>query len=255
MTTWTIGWWTDAEQQRAAAAVAAALGEWTVLWEGQSRLPSVTSIPWTGVSQAADWKPITGRGDRDGVWMTHPDAAGRELGIALCGSAGEDAPGLGRHGGPLAFQAGSQAAHALAAALCTHFDWNAADESREALPSGLERGGLAFALCVGNATLQLAFSAGVCRAVAGRKAQPSATSLVALQEVIGQRPISLSVALQPVRLEIGSLCSLAVGDVIALDHKLDDPVTLGAADGCFVAQAHLAKVGVRKAVRLERAIP
>jgi hypothetical protein len=50
------------------------------------------------------------------------------------------------------------------------------------------------------------------------------TPLVTLPEVVAQRPVRVSVHLAAVELNLGELQSLAVGDVIRLPHRLDDPL-------------------------------
>ncbi|WZB69048.1 FliM/FliN family flagellar motor switch protein [Achromobacter xylosoxidans] len=76
-----------------------------------------------------------------------------------------------------------------------------------------------------------------------------------MQQAIGQRAVRLNVTLRPVRLEIGGLCSLSIGDVVALDHGLEEPAMLRAQDATAVAEVHLAKIGPHKAIRLDRAAP
>ncbi len=255
MTTWTIGWWTQAERQRAADAVRHALREWAGHWGADEATLTVDD----GAVQEADrgaaaWLRLTGSSDRDGVWLTHPDAAARGLGAALCDDA-RDPDTVTRHGGPVSQAVARQAARALAIALCTHFDWTASDaDAACALPDGLARGGLTLSLSVAGAAVTLVLSAGVARAVA-RRLPDAAAPLTPLPQVIGQRSVTLAVALRSARLDIGSLCSLTVGDVIALDHKLDEPVALLAGDGSPVADAHLAKIGPNKAIRFGRAAP
>lgn len=255
MATWTIAWWTETEQQQAAVAVGAALKEWAVQWTGESLLPTVECAPWPGAGEHADWQCLTGSGDRDGVWMSHPERVARGFAAALCDDEDDEGLPAVRHGGPLSQAVGKQAAHALAASLCANFDWTVSDDSPCALPAGTERGGLSLSIRVGHAHASIVLSAGVARAVTGRRLEVASTPLAALLDVVGRRPITLNVALRPVRLEIGSLCTLAIGDVVALDHKLDDPVTLHAEDASPVAEANLSKIGSQKAIRLERAAP
>jgi len=255
MTTWTIGWWTQAERDRAAKAVCQALRDWAEQWGADEVALHLDGVDAThGDFGVASWLRVTGSGDRDGVWLTHPDAIARELGAALCDDA-RDLDKVARHVGPVSQAVARRAACALAAALCTHFDWSKADaDAACVLPDGLARGGLTLSLSVAGALLTVVFSAGMARAVTGRMPD-AAASLIPLPHVIGRRSVTLAVTLRSIRLDIGSLCSLTVGDVIALDHKLDEPVALLAGDGSQVADAHLAKIGPSKAIRLGRAAP
>ena len=254
MAVWTIAWWTEAEKVQAATTVWDALRDWAVQWGGQGLQVEVAPLPPGGLATSASWLCVTGSGDRDGVWLTHPDTSARPLAAVLCDDEGDGVVAT-RHGGSMSLAVAREAARALGAALCAHFDWSAADDAPCELPSGSERGGLNLSVGVGDAHLRMVLSAGVARAVAGRVSSPSVTPLAALQDAIGRRAISLNVDLRPVRLEIGSLCSLAIGDVVALDHKLDEPVMLYAEDASPVAEAHLSRTGSQKAIRLERAAP
>lgn len=255
MMVWTIAWWTEAEQARAAAAVRGALGDWALQWGGETLAIRVDASPWTDSDAAAAWQCVTGSGDRDGAWITHPDTAARSLTAVLCDDEG-DGLAAARHGSSLSLAVAREAARALAATLCKHFDWTASVDTPCVLPEGAERGGLNLSVHIGAAaSLRMVLSAGVARAVAGRAPGASPAPLAALQDVVGRRRITLSVDLRPVRLEIGSLCSLTIGDVVALDHKLDEPVTLYAEDASPVAEAHLSRTGSLKAIRLDHAAP
>lgn len=256
MTAWTMAWWTQAERDRAADNVRQALRDWAEQWGADASTVAVTgSVVSQTEAAVTGWLRLTGSGDRDGVWLTHPDAAARGLGIALCNDT-RDPDAAGRHGGPISQAVARQAARALTVSLCSHFDWTAAhDDTACVLPAGLLRGGMALSVAVTGAALMLVCSAGIARDIAARLPSALEAPLVSLPQVIGRRPVSLSVALRSVRLDIGSLCSLAVGDVIALDHKLDEPVVLLAGDASPVADASLAKIGPQKAIRFERAVP
>ncbi|MDR6602105.1 flagellar motor switch/type III secretory pathway protein FliN [Achromobacter deleyi] len=253
MTVWTIAWWTEVEQARAAGAVREALRDWAVQWGGDTLAIRVEASPLPDSGVAGAWQCVTGGGDRDGVWVTHPDTAASVLAAALCDDEG-DGSAVTRHGSTLSLAVAREAARALDEALCQHFDWSASVDAPCVLPDGAERGGLGLSVHVGFATpLRIVLSAGVARAVAGRAPAAPQASLAGLQDVVGRRRITLNVDLRPVRLEIGSLCSLTIGDVVALDHKLDEPVTLYAEDASPVAEAHLSKIGSQKAIRLNRA--
>ncbi|CUJ95570.1 FliM/FliN family flagellar motor C-terminal domain-containing protein [Achromobacter xylosoxidans] len=256
MATWTIAWWTQAERDRAASNVRLALCDWARQWGAEESVVGVgDGAVSPGEAAVTGWLRLTGSGDQDGVWLTHPDAAARVLSGALYDD-GRDPDTLTRHGGPVSQAVARQAARALAASLRAHFDWAAADDDlASALPEGLLRGGMALSVAVAGATLMLVCGAGVARGIAGRRPGALEAPLVPLPQVIGRRPVTLTVALRPVRLDIGSLCSLAAGDVIALDHKLDEPVALLAGDASPVADANLARIGPQKAIRFERAAP
>ncbi|WZB76128.1 hypothetical protein WJ972_09755 [Achromobacter insuavis] len=96
--------------------------------------------PEIGEPFAEAWLCVTGVGDRDGVWLTHPDAVARPLGAGLCDDA-RNPETLNRHGGPMSQAVARQAAKALATALSSRFEWRAmADTTACVLPDGAARG-------------------------------------------------------------------------------------------------------------------
>lgn len=253
MTVWTIAWWTETEKAQASESVREALQDWTEQWSGDAQLLRVEPAAWPDLDTGVGWQCVTGSGDGDGVWLTHPDVSAHALAMALC----DEREGMSEthHRGAISIAVARKAARAFATSLCGHFDWTVTDDAPCALPLGLQRGGLCLSLRVGQAGLRLVLGAGVARVAARRVLGTPDVPLAALQDVVSRRSVTLSAALRPVRLEIGNLCSLAIGDVVALDHKLDEPVTVYAEDGSPVAEAHLSRIGVQKAIRLHRAAP
>jgi len=61
---------------------------------------------------------------------------------------------------------------------------------------------------------------------AARPAPASKTRLIPLKEAMASQPLRFSVELDPTELSLGDLQSLRVGDVLALTHRLDSPLTL-----------------------------
>ncbi|MFG0227316.1 FliM/FliN family flagellar motor C-terminal domain-containing protein [Achromobacter sp. 413638] len=253
MTAWSIGWWTGQESGRVADTLRESLRDWCEQWgaefaalrvepEAFDRPPSTDPV-WLALSDGAD---------QGGVWMAHSDVATRALGAALCGDAEGDV--VARSGGAMLAGAGRRAALALAEALRQAQAWHAIDSAPGALPEGVARGGLMMSVRLGQARLPLALSAGAAQRLAGR-VRGKGAPLAPLQQAIGQRAVRLNVTLRPVRLEIGGLCSLSIGDVVALDHGLEEPAMLRAQDATAVAEVHLAKIGPHKAIRLDRAAP
>jgi flagellar motor switch/type III secretory pathway protein FliN len=83
------------------------------------------------------------------------------------------------------------------------------------------------------------------------------SALVSVTEALRTRPVALSVNLSSVQIDIGTLQSLRVGDVIALPQSLDEPLALqwvaaAADDPCTAAicQAHLGRRAGHLAVEL-----
>ncbi|TQJ96174.1 type III flagellar switch regulator (C-ring) FliN [Achromobacter sp. SLBN-14] len=253
MTVWTIAWWTHAEMERTADSVRKALLGWCGQWGVAADALRVEPASLPDTANSASWQCVTGDGDEDGVWVSHPETAARALAVAVCDDDRNASP-MTRAAGPMSLSVARQAGRAVVETLCAHFAWIARDDAQaSSLPPRLESGSLSVSVRIGDAALWIVLSAGVARSIAGRVPFSPSSPLVPIQDVLGARAIALAVALRPVRLEIGSLCSLAVGDVIALDHKLDEPTTLYAEDASPVAQAHLSRIGPQKAIRLDRA--
>jgi flagellar motor switch/type III secretory pathway protein FliN len=89
---------------------------------------------------------------------------------------------------------------------------------------------------------------------------PQRAGLAALAEVVAPRPVRVSVHLAPVELDLGTLQSLAVGDVIRLPHRLDDPLHVGVDLGdepsrTPLCRAHLAQRDGRLAAELVTSTP
>lgn len=77
------------------------------------------------------------------------------------------------------------------------------------------------------------------------------TELVSIRTVIGQKPHRLEAQLTPIVLTVGALCSLSVGDVVTLEHKLDSPLLVSSHGKHAVAQGWLGKSDKNKALQLD----
>ena len=105
-----------------------------------------------------------------------------------------------------------------------------------------------------NEALAAAWCAPATKASDARPA-PHRAVLAELAEVVAPRPVRVSVHLALVELDLGTLQSLAVGDVIRLPHRLDDPLHVGVDLGdepsrTPLCRAHLAQRDGRLAAEL-----
>jgi hypothetical protein len=78
-----------------------------------------------------------------------------------------------------------------------------------------------------------------------------------IDHVLADRSVRLAVLMDPVTLDLGTLQSLQIGDVLTLPHRLDQPLEVAAApDACqaasSVCQAHLGQRDGRLAIALSR---
>ncbi|MBT9457027.1 MAG: FliM/FliN family flagellar motor switch protein [Burkholderiaceae bacterium] len=83
--------------------------------------------------------------------------------------------------------------------------------------------------------------------------------LVSVDRALAERTLQLRILLSPVRLSLGAITELQVGDVIRLDHPLDTPALAALAAGpgkpmAPLASAHLGQLGKQVAVRLDALI-
>ncbi len=96
-----------------------------------------------------------------------------------------------------------------------------------------------------DAALADAWCSGGLSAGAARSTPPRAPA-VAVAAVVADRPVRVSVHLSAVELNLGALQSLAVGDVIRLPHRLDEPLQVNvdlddAPSRTALCRAHLAQ--------------
>jgi flagellar motor switch protein FliM/N len=88
---------------------------------------------------------------------------------------------------------------------------------------------------------------------AARGAAVSPTPLTPVHEALGARPVRLRVELAHAEMDLGSLASLALGDIVPLAHPLDRPLLVHeVAGGTRVCDAHLGRVEGRRAIELGR---
>lgn len=77
-----------------------------------------------------------------------------------------------------------------------------------------------------------------------------AGGLAPLATVMSGRSVQLRLELHPVDIDLGMLCSLAIGDVLALPHHVDAPATVVDEEGEAAFDAFLVSREQRKAVQI-----
>jgi hypothetical protein len=82
--------------------------------------------------------------------------------------------------------------------------------------------------------------------------ETGAPGLVALEVAMSGQIVTLKVELGACELDIGTLQSLRIGDVLPLAHALDAPARVFAAGNQHVCDAYLGKQGSRRAAELTR---
>jgi hypothetical protein len=111
------------------------------------------------------------------------------------------------------------------------------------------RGGMCLILMIGQVRLDLLLACDIAARLAPRQTHTPTAPLTPVAACIATRRLRLSVHLDPFQLDLGNLCGLSPGDVLALPHALTDPVEIHDARGKCVAQAHLVREHTRKAVQ------
>jgi flagellar motor switch/type III secretory pathway protein FliN len=72
------------------------------------------------------------------------------------------------------------------------------------------------------------------------------------RNAIGPESVGVQAMLGSAELTLGELAELAIGDVILLDHELNQPVRLESANAQYIASAHLGRSGSNLAVTITR---
>lgn len=74
--------------------------------------------------------------------------------------------------------------------------------------------------------------------------------VASLQYLVRKQYVSLNASLQGCELDFGSLEQLRVGDVVKLEHKLDQALMLNTLSGDFICHAYLGRIVQNKAIEL-----
>ena len=237
--------WSADELERFADAVAAALSADALRWGADDALRTlVDADPTRGAARAvhaeevepsarpADWTEVSGQG----AWWHLGESPTRRISRALFGSAGGGASALDGRGVADELAADLWAGQLQAVATLVATDHGLADADARARTWRRWSGAVFVTLPWCGATLHLLFDA---RQVArvllapgarGKRVSPAAGAhpVPALRALADHRA-RLTVRLDPFDIDLGSLVSLNVGDVLHLRHALDKPAHVCAA--------------------------
>lgn len=245
--------------RRERAALAAAAEErvraWAAQWLPRGAAPRAQCVP--APERASRLVGFTGWGRLEasqGAWLALPglEPAREGLALAICGAPDDDARSA------LALEAAGQALQALAAAILGAPAALDARRGREAEPDpdawSLGSPAMALRLELGAAesftTIEAVTHPGWALRVLEQAPRPAPARLAERRQALGGQRIELRVLAGSVELDVRSLRELAVGNVIALDTRIDEPMAVVVAGGAQRAAcvARLGSLEGRKAV-------
>jgi len=255
-----LRWWPAAALAAAADRLRQAVEPWAIGWGLE--LGAVAASNAAGDHPGADAQPLAAGAVR--LWHDG-GPAGEAVACAMFGAAHAATSGYGGLAAEVSGQAWRELQCAIEAAA-----GDAAPAASIGPATSAWSGAVRIDFLLHGSTGPLRFcawlspacAAGWCAvprpaeaASAVAAAGAARTPLVAVQAVLASRAVRLSVQLTPVELDLGSLQSLSVGDVIALPHRLDEPlqVTVDLGDAPSKTpwcRAHLAQRGGRLVAEL-----
>ncbi len=200
---------------------------------------------------AGPWTACSGKGE-GAAWLYVPGELAATLERLLFAPDGSYAP-QGEGQSSLAPAAARRACDALQDVL-VQAAIPAALRVPGEVPAALWRRGSGAALVtlsIGKHSCQLLMNGPALRALQGKPAAQAALPALAAvdyRQAVGSTPVVLQLTIGAAQVSLGSLMSLAVGDVVRLDAELDAPVGMATLDGKPVFDAHLGKVGDQVAV-------
>ena len=246
---------------RMAAQALAALGAWGAAW---AALPD-HAVACADVADSA-YVPAA---RPDDAWTARDLGAGARLYVlaprdaqrwmeSLVFGAEHDTAAVSALAGDVATQALDALVACLAEALTGQANLSATPHaSAQPLPTHLLRRGAGSLLCtvqLGAGTLRVLVPAVALDLPAGgaASATSAAAPLATLRDALAAQPVALHVELARAELTLGYLRTLAVGDVLALPMRLDEPLQVHGPGGPLPCAAHLGTADGRRAIELTR---
>lgn len=116
-------------------------------------------------------------------------------------------------------------------------------------------GALAICLSIAGNDLRLLLNTDLVKELvdySGSKGPKQSASLQNLAQAIGHYKVGLRVELKPVDIDLGTLASLQIGDILSLAHDLKDPVQLKDSYAQVVGEGYLGRIGDAKAIQLKK---
>ena len=258
-------WWTGSQLAALAAHFRKVWAAWAHDWAGDSVPPAEASAiaahEWSG-RECARWALFGSRGQisawidlrADPVSVVHQALFGEEVSPARHDSGAE---GIAQG---LATRAWNALAHALRSALEVDAQARREDPhstsfrpwSGAAVVSLSFGGRLPIAILLDAACLRRMPVLDESLAAAGGRFDTFRPPLVPLVHAFAGRLLPLQVELASCELDLGSLESLAIGDVVPLPHHLDAPLLVSAEPGVPVCAGFLGRKSGFKAIELAR---
>jgi hypothetical protein len=238
----------------AQAALTPLVAAWARQWGLPADACSVSVLrAWDGVpaKSAGAWSACSGKGE-GAAWLFVPAELCPALERSLFAPDGTYAP-QGEGQASVAPAAARRACEALQDVLVQAVLPAALRAPGEA-PAALWHRGSGAALVsvsVGKQACQVLLNGPALRALQGKAAPLSplpALTTVDYRQAVGSTPVVLQLTIGAAQVSLGSLMSLAVGDVVRLDAGADAPVSMSTLGGTPVFDAYLGKVGDQVAV-------
>lgn len=258
-----LQWWTDAELDAVRVPVEDACSAWVRDWIGSTPIVEATVAraherPQTNRSA---WVPLGNRGER-AAWMQACTGAVEDVLHTLFPTEPGHSALQSMQG--IAYAVAAKAHSALAEILQSRIGLGAsADEAQpdaalfkpwsgSVLISVTIPGRSAIAVLLNCATVRSFLAPG-----AGRKepSQPKPRAALApLAQALADRTLLLRIGLSSCELDIGTLESLRVGDIVPLPHSLDAPLQVSTVQGVQVCAGFLGSRHGVKAIELAREV-
>lgn len=258
-----LQWWTDAELDAVRVPVEDACLAWVRDWiGGASKVEtSVVRAHERPPTNLQPWIPLGNRGER-GAWMQARAGAVEDVLHILFPSEPGHSASPSMQG--IAYAVAAKAQTALIETLQARVGLDAsADQAQpDAALFKPWSGAVLISVTVpGRSAIAVLLNCATARSFlapdAGRKEprQPQASAALApLAQALADRTLLLRIGLSSCELDIGTLESLRVGDIVSLPHSLDAPLLVSTAQGVHVCVGFLGRQDGVKAIELAREV-
>lgn len=238
-----------------------ALTAWVKQWFGNEQISVHCTPAEFDFSKQTDWwyaKPVTGWG----VYIKKAPGINKRLTLALFGSLPKIAT-LYETPTPLVGDCLNNAIADLAASALQALT----DSKDQRHPVLVAQAPTEAQLGTGNGTIQAqlhfadislpmiipgALTEAVLRSSTIPKSAAASSPLVDPMNIIAGKPISLTAMLGQAQIDIGTLQSIAIGDVIRIQTRVDQPATLITREGATLCQGYVGSRNNFKSIQLQR---
>lgn len=258
-----LQWWTDADLDAVRVSVEDACSAWVQDWLGAALKieSSVARAHERSPTHRHAWVPLGSRGDR-AAWMQARTGAVEDVLHTLFPTEPGHTASPSMQG--IAHAVAAKAQTALIETLQARTGLGASADEAEpdaalfkpwsgaVLISVTVPGRSAIAVLLNGATVRSFLAP-----AAGRKepSQPQQRAALApLAQALADRTLHLRIGLSSCELDLGTLESLRVGDIVPLPHTLDAPLLVSTVQGVQVCTGFLGGQGGVKAIELARGV-